>query len=72
MTLAMPSSPKPDAREPRRGSVFLWAALAMPILVVSAVVAGGLTLYAKDWGSHEQASGSMIPTLLVGDRFFMM
>ncbi len=70
MTLTLPS-PKPDAREPRRRSIFLWTALAVPILIVSGVALGGLTLYAKGWGSHEQASGSMVPTLLVGDRFFV-
>lgn len=70
MTITLPS-PKPIGPEPRRAQVFLWAALAVPILAVSLVVAAALTLYARDWDVHQQSGGSMLPTLMMGDRFLV-
>jgi signal peptidase I len=70
VTITLPS-PKPVDSESRRAQIVLRVALAVPILAVSLVVAGALTLYVRDWDDHRQSSGSMLPTLMMGDRFLV-
>jgi signal peptidase I len=44
-------------------------ALAIPVAMVAVI--GGLALQLSGWWPYNSASGSMQPTLLVGDKFFV-
>jgi signal peptidase I len=69
MTIAPP--PPAIEQQPPRRRTFLWVSLAVPIPIVALVVVGGLVLQAMGWRAYHQASGSMLPTLLEGDRMFV-
>jgi signal peptidase I len=62
--------PLPAVDQPRRRT-FLWVGLSVLIAVVSTAVVGGLALQVSGWMPMRQSSGSMLPTLLVSDRFFV-
>lgn len=65
-----PPPPVVDQAPPRRRT-FLWAGLAVLIAVVSFVTVAGLLVQAMGWRSFYHPSGSMLPTLIVGDYFFV-
>jgi signal peptidase I len=67
---APPPPPSIEAQTPRRRT-FLWVGLAVLIPLAALVVVGGLILQATGWRAFHQASGSMVPTLLLGDRMFV-
>jgi signal peptidase I len=59
-----------EALPPRRRP-FLWVSLAVLIPIVALVVVSGLVVQAMGWRAYRQASGSMLPTLLVDDHMFV-
>jgi signal peptidase I len=71
--MSEPAPPPPPSVEhaPPRRRTLLWIGLSILIPVVALVVASGLVLQAREWRSFSQGSGSMLPTLEVGDRFFV-
>jgi hypothetical protein len=72
MTLAQPLPP-PLLKMWRRPAVgtLLWVGLAVVIAVASFGTVVGLLLQASGWTAFHQASGSMLPTLLISDHFFV-
>ena len=69
----MTVAPPPPAIEqpPPRRRTLLWVGLAVLIPAVALVVVGGLVVQAMGWRAYHQPSGSMLPTLLVGDHMFV-
>lgn len=60
-------TPKPSLRRRR----LLFVGLAVVIPIVALVVIAGLLVTVMGWTTYHQPSGSMIPALAVGDRFFV-
>jgi len=65
-----PPPPIVEVPAPRRRT-FLWVSLAVLIPSVALVVLSGLVVQAMGWRAYNQASGSMLPTLLEGDHMFV-
>jgi len=70
MSEQAPPPPIVEVPAPRRRT-FLWVSLAVLIALVALVVLSSLVVQAMGWRAYNQASGSMLPTLLVGDFMFV-
>jgi len=70
MSERAPPPPVIEAQPPRR-RLILWLGLAVLISLVALVVLSSLVVHAMGWRAYNQASGSMLPTLLVGDLMFV-
>jgi signal peptidase I len=66
-----PPPPVRDQRPPRRRRLWLALVLLVAIPVASFFVLGGLALQMSGWRAFSMPSGSMLPSLLVGDYFFV-
>jgi signal peptidase I len=70
MSEQAPPPPIVEAQPPRRRT-FLWLGLAVLIPSVALATISALVVQAMGWRAYNQASGSMLPTLLVGDLMFV-
>jgi signal peptidase I len=70
MSEQAPPPPIIEAQPPRRRAV-LWVGLAVLIPLVALAVLSSLVVQAMGWRAYNQASGSMLPTLRVGDFMFV-
>jgi signal peptidase I len=70
MSEQAPPPPTVETPPPRRRT-FLWVSLAVLIPLVALASISALVVQAMGWRAYSQASGSMLPTLLVGDLMFV-
>jgi signal peptidase I len=70
MTDQAPPPPSVEQDPPKRRT-FLWVGLSILIPLVALLTISGLVMYTLGWRAFHQPSGSMLPTLLVGDYFFV-
>jgi len=70
MTVAPPPPPTIDQPATGRRTV-LWVGLGILIPMVALVIIGGLGIQVMGWRAYNQASGSMLPSLMIGDHMFV-
>ena len=71
MSAEAPPPPASAESQPRRRRLFVWIALAVLIPIVSLAVVTGAVLQVRGWRPYHQASGSMLPNLLLSDHMFV-
>jgi signal peptidase I len=69
--LAPPPPAAASGKPPRRRRLAIIVVLAVLIPIVFLATVGGLLLHASGWTAFNMPSGSMIPTALIGDHFFV-
>ncbi len=71
MSEQAPPPPPVVGRRPAKRRTFLWVGLGILIPLVALVVAAGLIVQVMGWRAYHQPSGSMLPSLMVGDYMFV-